>query len=72
MEVSLYISFQCLIKWEAQNTLCKSSGSCQGKKKYDLQELQRCLQCHQRLMVAVLGTRQVFNFKCVKYFLQLT
>lgn len=72
IEVSLYITFQCLAKWAAQDSPCKISGSCQGKYEYELQKLQRYPQCHQQLMVAVLGTRQVFNLKCVKYFFQLT
>lgn len=72
MEVSLYLTFQCPTKQVAQDSPCKISGSCQGKYEYELQELQRCPQCHQQLVTAVLGTRQVFNLKCVKYFLQLT
>lgn len=72
MEVSSHITFQCLTKWAAQESPCKISSSYQGKYEYELQELQRYPQCHQQLIVAVPGTRQVFNLKCVKYFLQLT
>lgn len=53
MDVSLYITFQCLTKWAAQDNTCKNSGS---KYEYELQELQRCTQCHQQLLVAVLDT----------------
>lgn len=57
IEVSLYITFQCLTKWVAQDSPCKISGSCQEKYEYELQELQRCSQYHQQLIIKVLGTR---------------